>query len=122
MTPGGWGIGIIGAGVLDGGGHGAPGTQPEKRYCQLEPVLRWRAVDQDGDVIDILAQRYRNARAATRFFRKLLKGQGTAPWRLVTDKLRSYSAAHREVMSSVTHDTQQHANNRPEVSHQPTRQ
>ena len=82
----------------------------------------WRAVDQDGDMIDILVQRHRNARAAKRFFRKPLKGQGTTPWRLVTDKLRSYSAAHREVMSSVTHDTQQYANNRAEVSHQPTRQ
>ena len=49
----------------------------------------WRAVDQDGDVIDILVQQHRDARAAKRFFRKLLKGQGTAPWRLVTDKLRS---------------------------------
>ncbi len=82
----------------------------------------WRAVDQDGDVIDILVQRHRNACAAKRFFRKLLKGQGTAPWQLVTDKLRSYSAAHREVMPSVAHDTQQYANNRAEVSHQPTRQ
>jgi putative transposase len=82
----------------------------------------WRAVDQDGDVIDILVQKHRNARAAKRFFRKLLKGQGAAPWRLVTDKLRSYSAAHREVMPSVVHDTQQYANNRAEVSHQPTRQ
>jgi putative transposase len=53
----------------------------------------WRAVDQDGDVIDVLVQRYRNARAAKRFFRKLLKGQGREPWRLVTDKLRSYGVA-----------------------------
>jgi putative transposase len=82
----------------------------------------WKAVDQDGDVIDILVQRYRNAQAAKRFFRKLLKGQGAGPWRQVTEKLRSYSAAHREVMSSVPHDTQQYANNRAEVSHQPTRQ
>jgi len=82
----------------------------------------WRAIDQDGDVIDILVQRYRNARAAKRFFRKLLKGQGSAPWRLVTDKWKSYSAAHREVMSSVAHDTEQYENNRAEVSHQPTRQ
>jgi putative transposase len=70
----------------------------------------WRAVDQDGDVIDILVQRYRNAHAAKRFFRKLLKVQGAAPWRLVTDRLRSYSAAHRQVMPSVTHDTRQYAN------------
>ena len=65
----------------------------------------WRAVDQDGDVIDILVQRYRNARAANRFLRKLLKGQGSKPWRLVTDKLRSYPAAQREVLPSVAHDT-----------------
>jgi putative transposase len=82
----------------------------------------WRAVDQDGDVIDILVQRYRNARAAKRFFRKLLKGQGSPPWLLVTDKLRSYSAAHRSRMPSVVHDTRQYANNRAEVSHHPTRQ
>jgi putative transposase len=82
----------------------------------------WRAVDQDGDVIDILVQQHRNARAARRFFRKLLKGQGREPWRLVTDKLRSYAAAHRSVMPSVAHDTRRYANNRAEVSHQPTRQ
>ena len=82
----------------------------------------WRAVDQDGDVIDILVQKHRNALAATRFFRKLLKGQGSEPWQLVTDKLRSYAAAHRSVMPAVAHDTRQYANNRAEVSHQPTRQ
>jgi putative transposase len=81
----------------------------------------WRAVDQDGDVIDILIQRCRNGRAAKRFFRKLLRGQESKPWRLVTDKLRSYAAAHRNVMPSVAHDTRQYANNRAEVSHQPTR-
>ena len=58
----------------------------------------WRAVDQDGDVIDILVQPRRDRRAAKRFFRKLWKGQGRVPGRLVTDKLRSYGAAHREVM------------------------
>jgi len=82
----------------------------------------WRAVDQDGDVLDILVQRRRDARAAKRFFRKLLKGQGSPPWRLVTDKLRSYSAAHRSVMPSVIHSTEPYENNRAEVSHQPTRQ
>lgn len=82
----------------------------------------WRAVDQDGDVIDILVQRHRNARAAKRFFRKLLKGQGMEPRRLVTDKLGSYAAAHRSVMPSVVHDTRRWANNRAEVSHQPSRQ
>ncbi len=82
----------------------------------------WRAVDQDGDVIDILLQPRRDRRAAERFFRKLLQGQGREPRRLVTDKLRSYSAAHRTVMPSVVHDTGRYANNRAEVSHQPTRQ
>ena len=81
----------------------------------------WRAVDQDGDVIDILVQARRDGRAARRFFRKLLKGQGRAPRRLVTDKLRSYGAAQRVVMPSVVHDTTPYANNRAEVSHQPTR-
>ncbi len=83
---------------------------------------RWRAVDQDGDVIDILVQSRRNRRAAERFFLKLLKGQGKVPFRLVTDKLKSYSAALRTVMPSVNHDTERYANNRAEVSHQPTRQ
>ena len=82
----------------------------------------WRAVDQDGDVIDILVQRRRNARAAKRFFRKLLKGQGSEPRWLITDKLGSYGAAHRAVMPSVEHVTARYTNNRAEVSHQPTRQ
>ena len=67
----------------------------------------WRAVDQDGDVIDIIVQSRRNRRAAVRFFRKLLKGQGKVPFRLVTDKLKSYGAALRTIMPSVNHDTQQ---------------
>ena len=82
----------------------------------------WRAVDQDGDVIDILVQARRDQGAAKRFLRRLVKGQGGEPNRLVTDKLRSYGPAHREVMPSVPHDTRQYANNRAEVSHQPTRQ
>ena len=65
----------------------------------------WRAVDEDGDVLDILVQSRRNKRAAKRFFRKLLKRQGREPRRLITDKLRSYSAAHRTVMPSVIHST-----------------
>ena len=82
----------------------------------------WRAVDQDGDLLDILVPPRRDRRAAKRFFRKLLKGQGGEPRRLVTDKLGSYGAAHRTVMPSVLHDTSRYANNRAEVSHQPTRQ
>ena len=82
----------------------------------------WRAVDQDGDVIDILVQSRRDRRAAVQFFRTLLKREGHAPRRLITDKLRSYAAAHRTVMPSVMHSTRQYENNRAEVSHQPTRQ
>ena len=89
---------------------------------QGRQLYLWRAVDEDGDVIDILVQSRRNRHAAVRFFRKLLKGQGWVPRRLVTDKLRSYSAACRTVMPSVVHRTDQYANNRAEVSHQPTRQ
>ena len=81
----------------------------------------WRAVDQDGDLIDLLVQPRRDARAARRFFRKLLKGQRQEPVRLVTDKLGSYRVAHRDVMPLVPHDTTQYANNRAEVSHQATR-
>ena len=61
----------------------------------------WRAVDQDGDIIDILVQPRRDQCAAERFFRRLLKGQGSEPWRLVTDKLRSYGAAHRTIMPTI---------------------
>lgn len=82
----------------------------------------FRAVDQDGQVLDILLQSRRNKRAALKFFRKLLKQQGYAPRILVTDKLRSYSAAHQERLSHSAHHTHRWANNRMENSHQPTRQ
>ena len=82
----------------------------------------WRAVDQDGALIDILVPSRRDRHAATRFFRTLLQGQGREPRRLITDTLRSYAAAHRTVMPAVRHSTQQYANNRADVSHQPTRQ
>jgi len=82
----------------------------------------YRAVDQDGDVIDILVQHRRNQRAAERFFRRLLKGQGGEPRWLITDKLRSYAAAHRTMMPTVKHLNHLYANNRVEVSHEPTRQ
>jgi putative transposase len=90
-------------------------------HIQGRQQYLWRAVDQDRDVIDILVQSRRDRGAAKRFFRKLLKGQGRAPRRLITDKLRSYSVAHRTVMPSVIHSTEQYENNRVEVSHQPTR-
>ncbi len=81
-----------------------------------------RAVDQDGDVLDILVTRHRDKRAAKRFFRRALKHQGRPPLQLVTDKLRSYPPAHREVFPSATHRTGQYENNRAEVSHQHTRE
>jgi putative transposase len=82
----------------------------------------WRVVDQDGDELDILVQKRRNKKAAMKFFKTLLKGQQAAPLNIVTDKLRSYSAAKREIMPSVEHSTQQYENNRCELSHQPGRQ
>jgi putative transposase len=72
----------------------------------------WRAVDQDGDVLDILVQRYRNTHATKRFFRKLLKGQERTPLQLVTDRLKSYGAARRSIMPSVEHNTVRYTNNR----------
>jgi putative transposase len=83
---------------------------------------RCRAIDQDGDVLDILVQRRRDTAAAARFLPRLLKGQGRSPRRLVTDKLRSYPAAHRAVMPEAIHDTERYSNNLAEVCHQPTRQ
>jgi len=82
----------------------------------------WRAVDQDGDVLDIFVQRHRNQRVAERFFRKLLKGQGASPRQMITDKLRSYAAARRTALPSVPHVTDRYANNRAEVSHEATRE
>ena len=81
----------------------------------------WRAIDQDGDVLDILIQKRKNTRAARRFFFKLLKGQGQPSLDITTDKLGSYVAAKREVMASVAHCRDRYANNRAEVSHEHTR-
>jgi putative transposase len=82
----------------------------------------WLAVDRDGDVIDILVQSHRDQRGAERFFRRLLRGQGAEPLRIITDKLRSYPAAMRSIFGNVTHIVERCANNRVEVSHQLTRQ
>ncbi len=81
----------------------------------------WRAVDQDGEVIDVFLQARRDGRAAKRFFKRLLKNYRDEPRKIVTDKLRSYGVAHRELIPDTIHDTTQYANNRAEVSHQPTR-
>jgi len=82
----------------------------------------WRAVDQDGETLDILVQPHRDKRAAKRFFKKLMKGLKSTPRKIITDKLRSYSAAHREIMSTVIHEQGKRKNNRIGCSHQPTRQ
>ena len=82
----------------------------------------WRAVDQHGNVLDILVQPRRDAKAAKKFFCRLLKGLRYVPRVLVTDKLASYGAAHRVVMPSVAHRRSKYLNNRAENSHQPTRQ
>ncbi|MFZ4151531.1 IS6 family transposase [Streptomyces pseudogriseolus] len=82
----------------------------------------WRAVDQDGHVLDIFVQNRRDKAAARRFFRRLLKKTRTVPRVIITDKLRCYGAAHREVMPSVEHRSHKGLNNRAENSHQPTRQ
>ena len=81
----------------------------------------WRAVDQHGHVLDILVQSRRSAKAAKRFFRKLLRGLQYVPRVIVTDKLRSYGAAKREILPGVEHRQSRYLNNRTEVSHQPTR-
>jgi putative transposase len=82
----------------------------------------WRAVDQHGNVLDILVTSRRDATAATRFFRKLLKGLESVPRVLVTDKLASYRVAHRQLIPGVEHRRSKYLNNRAENSHQPTRQ
>src|SRR3954462_4999057 len=81
----------------------------------------WRAVDQDGFVLDVLVQRRRDKQAAKRLLRKLLKRQRRPPRVMVTDKLASDSAAKDEVMPSVEHRRHKGLNNRAENSHQPTR-
>jgi putative transposase len=82
----------------------------------------WRAMDQDGHVLDILVQRRRDKPAAKKFFRKLLKGCQYVPRVIITDKLKSYGAAKRELLPGVDHRQHRYLNNRAENSHQPTRQ
>jgi len=81
----------------------------------------WRAVDQDGEVIEVLLQERRDAAAARRFFRYVLAHLGGEPRTIVTDKLGSYAVARRELLPGAAHDTRRYANNRAELSHQPTR-
>ena len=80
----------------------------------------WRAIDQDGEIVDVYLQKRRDGRAAKRFSRRLLKAHRNEPRKIVTDKLRSYDVAHREQIPNTIHDTSQYANNRAELSHSPT--
>jgi putative transposase len=81
----------------------------------------WRAVDQDGNVLDILVQRRRDKNAAKKFFRKLLKGLTYVPRVIITDKLKSYGAAKQDILAGVEHRQHRYLNNRAENSHQPIR-
>ncbi len=81
----------------------------------------WRAVDQDGDVVDVYLQAKRDGAAAKRFFRRLLRSHGDEPRKIVTDKLRSYGVAHRELIPDTIHSTKQYENNRAEQSHEAIR-
>ena len=88
---------------------------------QGEVFWLWRAVDEEGNLLDILMQRRRNKAAAKKFLKKLLKQQGFAPCVIVTDKLKSYTAAKKEILFGVEHRQHQGLNNRAENSHQLTR-
>ena len=81
----------------------------------------WRAVDQDREVVDVYLQAKPDGAAAKRFFRRLLRSHGGEPRKIVTDKLRSYGVAHRELMPDVIHSTEQYEKNRAEQSHEATR-
>ena len=81
----------------------------------------WRAVDKNGQVLDILMQSRRNTAAASKFFRKLLKSERFAPRVIITDKLKSYGAAKRKILTGVEHRQHKGINNRAENSHRPTR-
>jgi len=81
----------------------------------------WRAVDQDGEVVDVYLQARRDGAAAKRFFRRLLRSHSGELRKIVTDKLRSYGVAHRELIPDSIHVTDRYANNRAEQSHEPTR-
>ena len=103
--------------------------QPGDKWHMDEVFIRiqgvqhylWRAVDQNGVVLDILVQSRRDANAAKRFFRRLLKGLHYVPRVIVTDKLRSYGVARRQLLPSVEHRQSRYLNNRAENSHRPTR-
>jgi transposase-like protein len=103
--------------------------RPSDRWHLDEMVVRiagrrmylWRAVDHEGEILDVLVQRRRDRRAALKLMRKLLRKQGFAPRLVVTDKLRSYGAAFRDLHLSCRHEQGFRMNNRAENSHQVVR-
>ena len=88
---------------------------------QGKKMYLWRAIDSEGEVLDILVQARRDKKAALKLMRRLLKKQGFAPSIVVTDKLRSYGAAFRDLGLTAHHEMGQYKNNRAENSHQPVR-
>jgi putative transposase len=76
----------------------------------------WRAVDQHCEVVDVYLQAKHDGAAAKRFFKRLLRSHGGEPWKIVTDKRRSYGVAHRELMPDVIDSTEQYENKRAEQS------
>ena len=81
----------------------------------------WRAVDQDGEVVDVYLQTKRDGNSAKRFFKRLLRSHGSESRKILTDKLRSYGVAHWELILDTIHSTKQYENNRSEQSHEATR-
>jgi putative transposase len=81
----------------------------------------WRAVDQNGEIVDVYLQAKRDGAAAKRFFKHLVRKHNGEPRKIVTDKLRSYGVAHRELIPEAIHSTRQYENNRAEQSHEATR-
>ena len=99
------------------------GKRPSHRTIQINGKQHylWRAVDQDGEVVDVYLQAKRAGAAAKRFFKRLLRSHGREPRKIVTDKLRSYGVAHRELVPEAIHSIRQYENNRAEQSHEATR-
>jgi putative transposase len=88
---------------------------------QSKQYYLWRAVAQDGEVVDVFLQKNRDGKAAKRFFKRLLRKHRGEPRKIVTDKLRSYNVAHKGLIPNTMHDTSQYANNKAELSHEPLR-
>jgi len=77
----------------------------------------WRAVDRDGEVVELYLQAKRDGASVKRCFRRLLRSHEGEPRKIVTDKLRSYGVTHRELIPETIHSTQQYENNRADQSH-----